>query len=82
MRGNQEGVKYRLLEPYLTGRPAGKTYAQIAETLDSTEGAVRTAIHRMRRNWGEILRDEVSQTVQTPKQVEDELRHLFAVLDS
>ena len=46
------------------------------------DGAVRMAIHRMRRRWGEILRDEISQTVEDPQQVEDELRHLFAVLDS
>jgi RNA polymerase sigma-70 factor (ECF subfamily) len=82
MGDDQEGVRYRLLEPYLTGRPTGKTYAQIARTLGSTDGAVRMAIHRMRRRWGEILRDEISQTVADPQQVEDEMRHLFAVLDS
>ncbi len=82
MGDNQEGARYSLLEPYLTGRPTDKTYAQIAETLGSTDGAVRMAIHRMRRRWGEILRDEISQTVADPRQVEDEMRHLFAVLDS
>jgi RNA polymerase sigma-70 factor (ECF subfamily) len=82
MTENQEGVRYRLLEPYLTGRHTGKTYAQIAKALGSTDGAVRMAIHRMRKRWGEILRDEISQTVADPQQVDDELRHLFAVLDS
>ena len=82
MRDNQDGAKYRLLEPYLTGRPTDRTYAQIAKTLGSTDGAVRMAIHRMRKRWGEILRDEISQTVADPQQVESELRHLFAVLDS
>jgi RNA polymerase sigma-70 factor (ECF subfamily) len=82
MRDNQKSEKYRLLEPYLTGCPTGETYAQIAKTLGSTDGAVKMAIHRMRRRWGEILRDEISQTVADPQQVEDELRHLFSVLES
>ena len=82
MRANGEGERYHLLEPHLTGRPTGETCAQIAKRLGSTDGAVRMAIHRMRRRWGEILRDEISQTVADARQVEDELRHLFAVLDS
>ena len=38
------------------------------------------AAHRMRRRYGELFRQEIAQTVAGPGEVEDELKHLFAVL--
>jgi RNA polymerase sigma-70 factor (ECF subfamily) len=43
-----------------------------------TEGAVRVALHRMRRRFGELLRQEVAQTVARPEEIQDELRYLLA----
>jgi RNA polymerase sigma-70 factor (ECF subfamily) len=45
-----------------------------------SEGAVRVAAHRLRQRYRELLRNEIAQTVATPAEVEDELRHLFAAL--
>jgi RNA polymerase sigma-70 factor (ECF subfamily) len=45
-----------------------------------TEGAVRTAIYRMRQRYGELLRAEIAQTVTGPHELEEELRHFVAVL--
>jgi RNA polymerase sigma-70 factor (ECF subfamily) len=45
-----------------------------------SEGAVKTAAHRLRRRYRELLRDEIAQTVASPEDVEDEIRSLFDAL--
>jgi RNA polymerase sigma-70 factor (ECF subfamily) len=42
-----------------------------------TESAVRVAVHRLRRRYRELLRQEISQTLSDPTQAEEELRTLF-----
>ena len=42
--------------------------------------AVRVAVHRLRRRYGELLREEIAQTVATPVEVDEELRYLIAVI--
>ena len=56
------------------------TSAQAALELGMSDGAVRTAVHRLRQRYGEILRAEVAQTLSRPEDLEDELRHLLSVL--
>jgi RNA polymerase sigma-70 factor (ECF subfamily) len=46
-----------------------------------SESAVKVAVHRLRGRFGEILRDEVAQTVNDPDHVDDELSQLFAALE-
>jgi RNA polymerase sigma-70 factor (ECF subfamily) len=58
--------------------PDAQPYAQIAQELGLTEAAVKTAVHRLRLRYREILRGEIAKTVATPEEVETELRHLFA----
>ena len=55
-------------------------YAEIGKRLGMTEGAVRVAMHRLRRRYGELLRAEVAQTVGTASEVEEEWLHLIQVL--
>jgi len=57
-------------------------YAEMAEQLGRKEGAVKTAVHRLRRRFREALRKEVALTVSTTEDVEDELRYLRNVLVS
>lgn len=45
-----------------------------------TEGAVKVAVHRLRQRYRELFREEAAQTVEEPSEVNDEVRHLFAVL--
>ena len=52
-------------------------YAQAAVGLELTEGAVRVAVHRLRRRYRELLREEIGQTISDRAQVEKELRALF-----
>ena len=54
--------------------------AAIAAELGMTEGAVKMAASRLRKRYGEILREEIARTVADPADVEDEVRALFAAL--
>ena len=54
--------------------------ADVARDLGMTENAVKQAFHRFRNRYRELLRDEIAHTVATPGDIEDELRHLIAVL--
>ena len=68
------------LKQTLTGDAS--SYAQIGERLGMTEGAVKVAAHRLRGRYRDLIRQEVAQTVQSPENVEDELRDLMAALSA
>ncbi|MHC4092830.1 MAG: RNA polymerase sigma factor, partial [Planctomycetota bacterium] len=72
--------RWRRLEPFLTGNAAPGRYREIAEALEMTESGVKVAVHRSRNRYGEALRSEVSQTVNSPQDVDDEVRHLLKVV--
>ena len=55
-------------------------YAAAAKALNTDEGAVRVAVHRLRKRYRELLRDEIAQTLDDPTQVAEELRSLQAAL--
>jgi len=55
-------------------------YAEAATELGMEEGAVRVAVHRLRKRYRELLREEISQTLTDPAQVDEELRSLQAAL--
>jgi RNA polymerase sigma-70 factor (ECF subfamily) len=68
------------LKPGLGGGREAGNYVGIARQLGSTEGAVRMAAYRLRRRFGEALRDEVAKTVLNPADLEDEMRYLLAAV--
>jgi RNA polymerase sigma-70 factor (ECF subfamily) len=68
------------LKVYLTAEKSSVPYRDAAAELDMTEGAVRVAIHRLRRRYRELLRDEIAQTVTSDDQIDEEIRDLFAAL--
>jgi RNA polymerase sigma-70 factor (ECF subfamily) len=55
-------------------------YAEAARALGTDEGAVRVAVHRLRKHYRELLREEIAQTLSDPAQVQEELRSLKAAL--
>jgi len=79
-RGSSRGALYAAVRHELSGKGTLVSNAEIAASLGMTEGAVKTAVHRLRRRYGEILREEIAETVATPEDVEDEIRHLFEAL--
>jgi DNA-directed RNA polymerase specialized sigma24 family protein len=78
--GNRE--LFDRLQPFLIEGSGAKTFAQAAREAGMTEEAMKKAAQRMRRRYHQIFRDEIAQTVATPGEVEEELRHLCAVLSS
>jgi len=71
---------FTALHPCLVGDRTSQPYEKLARTLGLTEGAVKSAVHRLRQRYRHLLRDEIAQTVAGPGEVEEELRHLIVVL--
>lgn len=69
---------FEILKPCLMVGKSAIPYPQAATELGMAEGAVRVAVHRLRRRYRELLREEIAQTLSDPAQVEDELRALFS----
>jgi RNA polymerase sigma-70 factor (ECF subfamily) len=55
-------------------------YARAAEEAKMTEGAVRVAVHRLRRRYRELLREEITQTLANPAHADEEMQALFSAL--
>jgi RNA polymerase sigma factor (sigma-70 family) len=71
---------FEVLQDFLWGIEDSASYAQIAESLAMTEGAIRMAVHRLREHYRQRLRAEVAHTVSNPNEVDDELRYLIRVI--
>ncbi len=71
---------FEQLRQFLLGDRSASTYAQVAAANGMSEGAVKVAVHRMRRRYRDLFHDEVAQTVDDPAGVEDEMRCIFAAL--
>jgi RNA polymerase sigma factor (sigma-70 family) len=70
---------FETLKPALGG-DSTSSHAEWARQLGMTPGAVSVAVHRLRGRLRELVRIDVSQTVDSPAGVEDELRNLLAIL--
>jgi RNA polymerase sigma-70 factor (ECF subfamily) len=68
------------LTQLLPDEPGAPSRADIAAQFGMTENAVTQAFHRFRRRYQSLLREEIAHTVATPGDIEDELRHLIAVI--
>jgi RNA polymerase sigma-70 factor (ECF subfamily) len=68
------------LQKSLTDEPDRPSPADTAREFGMTESAVRQASYRMRQRYRQLLREEIAHTVLTLGDIEDELRHLVAVL--
>jgi RNA polymerase sigma factor (sigma-70 family) len=55
-------------------------YSALGEKIAMSEGAVKVAVHRLRQRYRELLRVEIARTVQSPSEIEEELRYLFTIL--
>lgn len=77
---SDRGPLFEKLGPFLTADGVESSYVQAAESLSMTPGAVKVAIHRLRRRYRELLREEIGRTVDDPSEVDDEIRGLFAAL--
>jgi RNA polymerase sigma factor (sigma-70 family) len=73
-------ILFDSLKQLLPDEPGAPSQAKVAAQLGMTENAVRQAFHRFRQRYQLLLREEIAHTVATPADIEDELRHLIAVV--
>ena len=76
--GNE--IQFRELQQYLTSPEPQASYGELTEILGMSEGAIRTAVHRLRKRYGQCLRTEIAETVADPADTDDEVRHLLALV--
>lgn len=69
---------FQLLKPWLTGD--GGTQSAVAAQLGMSEGAVKVAIHRLRKRFRDLVKAEIAQTVATDDEAREELRYLIEVV--
>ena len=74
------GRQFELLKDFLSSPTGEGAYATAAAELGLSPATIAVQVHRLRRRYGELVRNEVAQTVVNPAEVEGELRHLLDVL--
>jgi len=71
---------FEQMKKMLMDEPDRPSQAQVASDFDMTENAVKQAFYRFRQRYQALLREEIAHTVAVPSDIEDELRHLIAVV--
>jgi hypothetical protein len=74
------GPRFQVLKAYLQHQAKAPEYEVCARMLELSEMALKSAIYRLRRRYAEIIREEIGHTVESPAEVEEEIRHLIAIL--
>jgi RNA polymerase sigma-70 factor (ECF subfamily) len=71
---------FERLRPSLLDEPQSLPYAELAKELHVSPAAVKMAVHRLRKRYRALLREEIARTVEDPAHVDDEIARLFAAL--
>lgn len=71
---------FQALRPCLAAEENMRPYGEVAAELGMSEGAVKVAVHRLRKRFGELLRAEIAHTLREPGDVDSEIRLLFSAL--
>lgn len=79
--GPKEKEKFNLLSQYLVEAAAPGAYAETARALGMTDGAVKVAVHRLRRQYRQRIRARVRDTVESDQQVDIELADMLRALE-
>jgi len=74
--------QFAVLKPWLVGETEALSQAEAARKLGLNEGAVKVAIHRLRKRFREQVRAEIAQTVADGTDIDGELRYLVEVLSA
>jgi RNA polymerase sigma-70 factor (ECF subfamily) len=77
-----KGELFDTLKQFLAGPTTKPAYLEVAEELGMSEGAVKVAVHRLRRRYRTLLKEEIARTIVDPESLEDELGKLLAALSS
>ena len=75
-----KGVLFAAIKETLLGQRESQPYADLAGVLGMNEGALKVAVHRLRKRYRELIRAEIANTLDRSEDIEAEMRHLFQVL--
>ncbi len=77
-----DGPNFRFedLKPFLLQNDGTMPFAEAATRLGATEASLKWAVHKLRKRYRELFREEIAHTVESPDQIQDEVRHLFSVM--
>ena len=86
LRGDYERAGKRQLfdqlSPHLSGTDQDSSYRELSDNLGMSVGAVTMSVYRMRKRYGELLREQIAHTVNSPEEIDDEIACLFAALET
>jgi RNA polymerase sigma factor (sigma-70 family) len=71
---------FERLKPFLRGDEESQSSRELSAALGLSDGALRVALHRFRRQFADALRDTIADTVEHETEIDDELRHLLTVV--
>lgn len=74
--------QFDALKAFIGGERGAEGYAAVGAVLGMSEANVKVTVHRLRKRYRDLLRDEIAQTVGSEAEVEDEIRHLFSALSA
>jgi len=74
-----KGALYEELTEFRLDAAGQRPYAEVAARLGLSEGAVKSAIHRLRQRHHHFVREEITQTLENPAEVDEEIRYLLRV---
>ncbi len=74
---DDKAALFEKLKPFLMFGKGAIPYPEAAADLGLSEGTVRVTVHRLRRRYREMLREEIAQTLSDPAAIEEELQALF-----
>jgi RNA polymerase sigma-70 factor (ECF subfamily) len=73
---------YEHLDAFESGEETGLTFNEVGHQLGLSEACVKSAALRLRRRYGELLREEIAQTVASVAEIDEEIRHLVSVVSN
>jgi RNA polymerase sigma-70 factor (ECF subfamily) len=79
-RREGKGELFESLKQTLAGSRETQPYARLAVELSMNEGAVKTAVHRLRKRYRQLLEAEIANTVASAEEIKEELSYLLAVI--
>jgi RNA polymerase sigma-70 factor (ECF subfamily) len=74
------GPGFETLKDYVWGERSGVSCAEVGRQLGMSEEAIKKAVQRVRQRFARLLREQIAETVNTPAELEDEIRHLSTLL--
>ena len=77
---SKHGPGFEALKDYVWGERSGLSCAELGREIGMSEEAAKKAVQRMRQRFAQLLREQIAETVNTPAELEDEIRHLSTLL--